>query len=51
MHITLTDLTYPYGQLDLFEANNREEQLMGAVDTIRNRYGMNAIGFWGIPKQ
>lgn len=51
MHITLADLTYPYGQLDLFEANNREEQLMGAVDTIRNIYGMNAIGFWGIPKQ
>jgi DNA polymerase-4 len=41
------DLTFPYGQVDLFSDNEKEEHLMDAIDSIRNNYGNNAIRFWG----
>jgi hypothetical protein len=41
------DLTFPYGQLDLFARVDREEQLMAALDSIRGSYGRAAIRFWG----
>jgi DNA polymerase-4 len=47
MSIECSDLTFPYGQLDLFERTGREEQLMGALDAIRGNYGRRAIRFWG----
>jgi DNA polymerase-4 len=42
-----TDLTFPYGQVDLFIDSEREENLMSAIDTIRDSFGANAIQFWG----
>jgi len=46
--IMLTDLSYPYGQMDLFEQPNHEENLMYAMDTIKNKYGFGAIRFFGL---
>ncbi len=45
-----TDLTFPYGQVDLFCDNEKEENLMTAIDSIRNSFGENAIRFWGRQK-
>ena len=42
-----TDLTFPYGQMDLFDNTEREEHLMAALDVIRKNHGRNAIRFWG----
>ncbi len=42
-----SDLTFPYGQADLFGSTNREEHLMRALDTIRGVYGKASIRFWG----
>lgn len=42
-----TDLTFPYGQLDLFDNTEREEHLMAAIDVIRKNHGRGAIRFWG----
>lgn len=47
--IRLTELSYPYGQLDLFDDSEKEDRLMGALDGIRNRFGSNAVKFWGLP--
>lgn len=41
------DLTFPYGQVDLFLDTEREENLMSAIDSIRNNFGEKAIRFWG----
>ncbi len=41
------ELTFPYGQIDLFARAEREEHLMSALDTIRGNYGRAAIRFWG----
>jgi DNA polymerase-4 len=41
------DLTFPYGQVDLFLDTAREENLMSAIDSIRNNFGENSIRFWG----
>lgn len=41
------DLTFPYGQVDLFLDTEREENLMSAIDSIRNNFGENSIRFWG----
>jgi hypothetical protein len=45
--IECTNLTFPYGQIDLFAQTDREEHLMSALDTIRKSYGSQAIKFWG----
>lgn len=45
--IECTDLSFPYGQMDLFSHNEREEHLMSALDAIRNSFGRDAIRFWG----
>ncbi len=45
-----TNLTFPYGQVDLFFDNEREEHLMSAIDSIRSSFGENAIRFWGRQK-
>jgi DNA polymerase-4 len=50
VYVRLAGFTYPYGQLDLFGQQQREEQLMGALDDIRKRYGSEVISFGGIPK-
>ncbi len=42
-----TELTFPYGQLELFARTDREEGLMAALDAIRGNYGREAIRFWG----
>jgi DNA polymerase-4 len=44
------DLTFPYGQVDLFLDTEREENLMSALDSIRGSFGENAIRFWGRQK-
>lgn len=49
MTIKLTELSYPYGQMDLFENGEREQKLMTALDDIRQRFGNNIVKFWGIP--
>jgi DNA polymerase-4 len=45
-----TELTFPYGQIDLFSDTEREENLMSALDSIRCSFGENAIKFWGRQK-
>lgn len=47
MFLECNDLTFPYGQVDLFLDTEREENLMGALDSIRSSFGENAIRFWG----
>ena len=41
------DLIFPYGQIDIFMDSQREENLMTAIDSIRNSFGEKAIKFWG----
>jgi len=41
------ELTFPYGQMDLFSDNQREEKLMDALDSIRDTFGEKAIKYWG----
>lgn len=48
--IEFTELTFPYGQIDLFSDTEREENLMSAIDSIRCSFGENAIKFWGRQK-
>lgn len=45
--VECSDLTFPYGQIDLFAQTEREEHLMSALDEIRGSYGSEAIRFWG----
>ena len=40
----LFKLSYPYGQLDLF-ADDKEERLMKAMDSIRGKFGVDAISY------
>ncbi len=47
MTLECNDLTFPYGQVDLFLDTEREENLMSAIDSIRNNFGEKAIRFWG----
>lgn len=47
LKLIFSELTFPYGQTDLFLDNERESNLMGALDTIRNQFGEKAINFWG----
>jgi DNA polymerase-4 len=47
MALECNDLTFPYGQVDLFLDTEREENLMSAIDSIRNNFGENSIRFWG----
>jgi hypothetical protein len=51
MEIRLKELSYPYGQLDLFSDGEKEEQLMKVLDTIRNKYSSDTVRFGGIPKR
>ena len=47
--IVLTELTYPYGQLDLFADTEKESKIMTALDSIRDKFGEKAVRFWGMP--
>lgn len=47
MSVEFSELTFPYGQADLFIDNEREENLMNAIDSIRDSFGRRAIKFWG----
>ena len=47
LRVDFLDLTFPYGQVDLFADNEREENLMSALDSIRDSFGDKAIKFWG----
>ena len=47
LQVDFLDLTFPYGQVDLFADNEREENLMSALDSIRDSFGDRAIKFWG----
>lgn len=47
LRIVCSDLTFPYGQIDLFAQTQREEHLMSALDRIRSSFGREAIRFWG----
>ena len=51
MEIRLKELSYPYGQLDLFADDEKEQQLMKVLDTIRNKYSSDAVKFWGVPEK
>ncbi|MBD3393835.1 MAG: hypothetical protein GF418_17010 [Chitinivibrionales bacterium] len=50
MDMLFTGLCSPYGQLDLFLDQERETDLMRALDTVRGKFGAGVIGFWGVPK-
>ena len=45
--IRLLRLSFPYGQLDLFGRISKERNLMRALDTIKTRFGPQAITFYG----
>jgi hypothetical protein len=45
IRIALRDLSYPYGQMDLFLDTERETNLMSALDSIRGRFGMDTVRF------
>jgi DNA polymerase-4 len=47
LSLEFSELTFPYGQLDLFSNSEREESLMDAIDTIRKSFGQKSIKFWG----
>jgi len=47
LYVEFSELTFPYGQLDLFNNSEREENLMDAIDTIRKCFGQKSIKFWG----
>ncbi len=51
MEIRLKELSYPYGQLDLFADNEKERQLMEVLDTVRNKYSPDVVKFWRIPEK
>ena len=38
LSVEFRDLTFPYGQIDLFMDSEREENLMGAIDSIRGSF-------------
>ncbi len=42
--VKFSGLTYGYFQLDLFEDNIRDINLMQSLDKIRKRFGINAVG-------
>lgn len=50
IEIKLRELSYPYGQLDLFENTAREDELMGVLDKIRSKFGKDILRFGGIPR-
>lgn len=45
--VRLSGLSFPYGQLDLFGRLTTEKNLMRALDTIRTKFGPQAITFYG----
>ena len=45
--VRFSELAFPYGQMDLFMDNQREENLMNAIDAIHQNFGERAIRFWG----
>jgi len=45
MALELPELTYPYGQLDLFGTYERENNLMEALDSVKKNFGRKAIGY------
>lgn len=47
MTLLCSELSFPYGQLDLFDTSQREQQLMEALDKVRNKFGHATIGFSG----
>ncbi len=47
--IFLHELSYPYGQVDLFDNTIREENLMKALDGVRHKFGTGVVRYWGIP--
>jgi len=49
IEIRLTELSYPYGQLDLFSNQEKEDNLMKVMDSVRNKYGEKVLGFYGVP--
>ena len=47
LSVFLDRMSYPGGQLELFEGpHTREAELMRAIDSVRRRFGDNAVG-WG----
>jgi DNA polymerase-4 len=49
IEISLRELSYPYGQLDLFENTAQEGELMMVLDKVRNKFGVESVRFGGIP--
>lgn len=47
MTLILSELCFPYGQLDLFDNTGVEEHLMKALDRVRDKFGHGVIGFYG----
>ncbi len=49
IEIKIKELSYPYGQLDLFENSAKEDELMGVMDRVRNKFGKDILRFGGVP--
>ncbi len=49
--LLLSELSFPYGQMDLFDEVYKEDKLMGALDCIRDKFGVEAVKFCGTPGQ
>ncbi|MFP4163333.1 MAG: hypothetical protein ACLFQB_04030 [Chitinispirillaceae bacterium] len=47
LDLECTELTFPYGQMDMFVDSQKERHLMGALDQIRKNFGEKSIKFWG----
>lgn len=49
INITFDELSFPYGQADLFQDTEKEEKLFKALDLLKSRFGNNIINFNGLP--
>lgn len=49
IQISFEELSFPYGQVDLFHSTEKEEKLFTALDKLRGRFGENIIDFRGLP--
>lgn len=51
IQVSFEQLSFPYGQVDLFQNTEKEENLFKALDTLKARFGDKIIDFKGLPSQ
>ncbi|MDG5816244.1 hypothetical protein QA601_14210 [Chitinispirillales bacterium ANBcel5] len=47
LDLEFSELTFPYGQIDLFLDDSKQEGLTNALDSIKKNFGDKSIRFWG----